>query len=120
MLFLLVATFLILSISPNKAFAEYLTPLYGSPYMTDENSTEEKGVFDLNETPFAYIGFDVITLNPYNPLKLTWSWYFDTDLFNAVASESQRITNFGTGFLDIWNSMDNWDTYAQVGDWKRS
>ncbi len=114
-LILLVTTFIILSISPNKAFATYLEPYLG-PYMTDESSTTLRDTFDLHEEPFAYIGFDVIDLNSYRPLELTWSWYFDTDMF--VASESQRISHFDNPFLDIWNSLDDWDNYARVGDWR--
>ncbi len=116
-LILLVATFFILSISPNKVFATTLDPSF-DPYMTYEGSTEQQDVFDWGETPFAYIGFDVININTRGPLELTWSWYFDTDLFNAVASESQRISHFDDPFLDIWNSLDDWDNYAQVGNWK--
>ncbi len=115
MLILLVAIFLILSISPNKAFATYLEPYLG-PYMTYEGSTTQNDVFDWGEEPFAYIGFDVVDLNTRRPLELTWSWYFDTELF--IASESQRISHFDEPFLDIWNSLDDWDNYARVGDWR--
>ncbi len=121
LLVLLAVGSLVLFIAANKAFATVLDPST-EPYMTEQQgSFAQEDTFGWNETPFAFIGFDVIDLNPRGPLELTWSWYFDKDINNEifVASESQRITSFGTGpSLNIWNAPDDWDTLKQLGDWK--
>ena len=83
-------------------------------YMTDENSLTPKNTFGFNETPFAFLQFDVNDLETGKPFKLNWEWEFND---KTVAKISETVENFPSDSLNLWNSLTNWNLEKQVGEW---
>ncbi len=106
--------FLLFSIvAANSTYAE-LEPLSGL-YMTDEGSMEPKDIFGWNETPFAFMQFDVDDLNTDKPLTVWWKWRHETGPWFFF--DWERVNNFSGDTLEIWNSPDSWDLKKQAGGW---
>lgn len=111
---ILFVTTILVILSTSNAFAKQLDPFLG-PYMTDEGSYDKKDVFGWNEKPFAFIQFDVDNLNANLPLFVTWKWKFMGK--GHPFWEFEKVTDFSDDSLNIWNSVDNWDSYKKVGEW---
>ena len=106
---------LILFASTSNAFAKKLEPSLG-PYMTDEGSTVKKDVFGWDEKPYVFIQFDVDELNTNWPLFVRWKWKFMGK--GHPFWEFERVTDFSDNPLNIWDSLDNWDSCKKVGKWR--
>lgn len=100
----------------SSAWAVNADPTAG-PYTTDNNSTVEKNVFTLDETPFAYIQFNSDDLNLTKDLELDYRFKHGGTGSTYWQSVSENLAG-ATGLLNYWNTLAEWDTVKQTGTWE--
>jgi hypothetical protein len=108
----IIVFFFVLLITGN-AYSE-LEPSLGF-YMTNGESTESKDTFRWDETPFAFIQFDVDDLNNEKPLILWWKWRYENSPW--IFFEWEDTINFPEDKIQVRNSPDNWDFEKLAGKW---
>ena len=82
-------------------------------FMTGLASMEAKDIFAWDETPYAFMRFDVNDINTKKPFKVSWKWRFEKGPW--ISYEKEKITNFPQNNLNLWDTIDNWDLQKQAG-----
>ena len=113
--FIFISALLLLFITPCVSYAAHLNPSDG-PYFTDYGGNTAKDAFGWDETPWIHIQFDGSDLNTNKPLVMKWKWWHE-DGESVFKLKETFNTLPETGYLDIWNSPDNWNSHRKSGRW---